>query len=547
MLSFFKQFSFFEKIIISVIFIIFCNNLFLDIMQIDAAQYAGMSAEMAQTSSYLEVKEFGNDYLDKPPLLFWISSLSIQFFGINNFAYKFPSFLFLLLSLVSIFKFCQLFYSEKVAKNAVLIFATSQAYFLMTNDVRTDAILTSSVITAIWLFSEYFERKKLKFLIFGSFFIALAMMAKGPIGLIAVLLPLGLNLIYHKKWKLVFGWHWFLVFIIIALLLLPMSYGLYVQYDLQTEKIAYGKKGQSGLYFYYWLQSFGRITGENTWNNGTPFHFFLGSTLWDFFPWILPLYFSIFTKLKSVFSSNKNKSEIISLVGFLSIFLMLSLSKYKLPHYVFVTFPFAAIMSGDYFSNLKLKQFNNWKIVFMFFGFLILLLISIYPILFFKELNLILFFCILSQIGILIYFNKQKQEKSSVFQLISIVLILNIFLSFVFYPKLLTFQSDSVAGKWSFENIQNQPIYTYEIQSHAFNFYSKNPFTKAVDSSSIQTIEKPYWLFIEKSKLKAIKKYQYNKIKSFDSYPITKLKLSFLLSKTREQQLEKKYLIRIVN
>ena len=547
MLSFFKQFSFFEKIIISVIFIIFCNNLFLDIMQIDAAQYAGMSAEMAQTHSYLEVKEFGNDYLDKPPLLFWISSLFIQLFGVNNFAYKLPSFLFLLLSLFSIYKFCKLFYSEKVAKNAVLIFATSQAYFLMTNDVRTDPILTSSVITSIWLFSEYFERKKLKFLIFGSFFIALAMMAKGPIGLIAVLLPLGLNLIYHKKWKLVFGWHWLLVFIIIALLLFPMSYGLYIQYDLQTEKIAYGKKGQSGLYFYYWLQSFGRITGENTWNNGTPFHFFLGSTLWDFFPWIVPLYFSIFAKFKSVFSSNKNKSEIISLVGFLSIFLMLSLSKYKLPHYVFVTFPFAAIFIGDYFSNISLKQFNNWKIVFMFFGILILILISIYPILFFKELNFILFFCILSQIGILIYFNKQRHEKNIVFQLISVVLILNIFLSFVFYPKLLTFQSDSVAGKWSFRNMQNEPIYTFEIQSHAFNYYSKNPFTKAVDSSSMQTIEKPYWLFIEKSKLKAIKKYQYNKIKSFDSYPITKLKLPFLLSKTREQQLEKKYLIRIVN
>lgn len=547
MLSFLKRFSFFEKIIISIIFIIFCNNLLLDIMQIDAAQYAGISAEMSQTHSYLEVKEFGNDYLDKPPLLFWVSSVSIALFGINNFAYKFPSFLFLLLSLVSIYKFCKLFYPEKTARNAVLIFASSQAFFLMTNDVRTDAILTSSVITSIWLFSEYFERKKLKFLIFGSFFTALAMMAKGPIGLIAVLFPLGLNLIYHKKWKLVFGWHWLLVFIIIALLLFPMSYGLYVQYDLQTEKIAFGKKGQSGLYFYYWLQSFGRITGENTWNNGTPFHFFLGSTLWDFFPWILPLYFSIFAKFKSFFNPNKSKNEIISLVGLISIFLMLSMSKYKLPHYVFVTFPFAAIMTGDYFSTLKLKQFNNWKIVFLFFGILILILISIYPILFFKELNFILFFCILSQIGILIYLKKQKQEQNSVFQLISIIVVLNIFLSFVFYPKLLSFQSDSVAGKWSCKNIQKEPIYTFEFQSHAFNYYSKNLFTKAVDSSSMETIEKPYWLFIEKSKLKAIKKYHYNKIKSFDSYTITQLKLPFLMSKTREQQLEKKYLIRIVN
>jgi len=56
------------------------------------------------------------------------------------------------------------------------------------------------------------------------------------------LLPLGLNLIYHKKWKLVFGWHWLLVFIIIALLLFPMSYGLYMQYDYKQKKSLTVKK-----------------------------------------------------------------------------------------------------------------------------------------------------------------------------------------------------------------------------------------------------------------------------------------------------------------
>ena len=72
MKSFFKDCTNFEKILILFVFAIYFHNLFIDIMQIDAAQYAGISAEMAHTNSFLEVKEFQQDYLDKPPLLFWL-------------------------------------------------------------------------------------------------------------------------------------------------------------------------------------------------------------------------------------------------------------------------------------------------------------------------------------------------------------------------------------------------------------------------------------------------------------------------------------------
>ncbi|NJM79433.1 MAG: hypothetical protein HC854_07150 [Flavobacterium sp.] len=85
-------------------------------MAVDAAQYAGISAEMASTNSYLEVNEFGRDYLDKPPLLFWLSSLSIKIFGATNFGYKLPSFLFLLFSFYALYHFVLLYYDEKNCK-----------------------------------------------------------------------------------------------------------------------------------------------------------------------------------------------------------------------------------------------------------------------------------------------------------------------------------------------------------------------------------------------------------------------------------------------
>ena len=75
----------------------------------------------------------------------------------------------------------------------------------MSNDVRTDGLLTSCVIIAIWLIAEYWHKNKLIYLFFAAVFTAFAMMAKGPIGIIAVLMPVGLHLLYQKQWNKIFN------------------------------------------------------------------------------------------------------------------------------------------------------------------------------------------------------------------------------------------------------------------------------------------------------------------------------------------------------
>ena len=67
------------------------RGLFLDAMDVDASQYASISMEMLQNGSWLQVKHHGGDYLDKPPLLFWMSAASFGLFGLSNWAYKLPS------------------------------------------------------------------------------------------------------------------------------------------------------------------------------------------------------------------------------------------------------------------------------------------------------------------------------------------------------------------------------------------------------------------------------------------------------------------------
>ena len=129
--------------------------MFIDVMEIDAAQYAAISSGMVKTKSFLEVYYHGQDYLDKPPLLFWLNSLSFTLFGISNFTYKLFAVLSLFFGIYATYRFARLWYAQHTALVAALILTSCQAYYLMSNDVRTDGLLTSWVIVSVWLLTEF--------------------------------------------------------------------------------------------------------------------------------------------------------------------------------------------------------------------------------------------------------------------------------------------------------------------------------------------------------------------------------------------------------
>src|SRR4051812_11205484 len=91
-----------------------------DVIEVDSAQFASISMEMSQNNSYLMVTERGDDYLDKPPFLFWVSSASMKLFGLNNFAYKLPTLLFSLICLLYTIKLGRYLYNERTGKIAAV-------------------------------------------------------------------------------------------------------------------------------------------------------------------------------------------------------------------------------------------------------------------------------------------------------------------------------------------------------------------------------------------------------------------------------------------
>ncbi len=147
-----------DIIFFSIFFFTFCVyviGMIVPVMEVDAAQYASISDQILHSKSFLQIKHRDFEYLDKPPLLFWLSAISIHFFGATSFAFKLPSVLGLLLAIYSTCRFCNLYYKKETSIVAATILANSQAFFIMSNDCRTDNLLIGFSCFAIWKISSY--------------------------------------------------------------------------------------------------------------------------------------------------------------------------------------------------------------------------------------------------------------------------------------------------------------------------------------------------------------------------------------------------------
>ena len=456
-------------------------NLRLDVMEVDAAQYAQMSWQMLVSKSFLQLHCGAVEYLDKPPLLFWVNSLSFWLLGISNFSYKLPSLLFALLGIFSTYRFAKIYYEEKIGQMAALLLASSQALFLMTNDVRTDTVLMGAVIFSIWQWAQFFERAKTKNLCLGSIGVALALLAKGPIGLIAVSAALLPHLFWKKKLNLLFDARILLSLFIIVILLTPMCVGLYQQF------------GMKGLRFYFWTQSFGRITGESEWNNHPDAVFLVHSTAWEILPWTVFFFVgwikSIWALVKGRFYGSTH-TEIISLSGFTFVLLALSLSKYQLPHYIFVVFPLAAIIAAVYFEE-AINDARQRKFFLPIQAILVLglFLVAAFLQYAFEGSNLISLLTLIAMPFLLaaVFFKTKNWFYVSCVAIICFNILLNGF----YYPQILKYQPQADFGRYIKAHqteAQNFTSYQYSV-GFALPFYAEQfPLTEIGECEKVREL-----------------------------------------------------------
>jgi len=530
----------------------------IPLIDIDAAQYASMSREMASTGNYLQLFDLGVDYLDKPPLLFWLSSLSIQIFGVYDWAYRLPSILCLGLALWSTYRFTILYYNKLVAQLAVLVLATSQAFILMAHDVRCDTMLMGFVIFSIWQLAAWYQSNSWRHFILAFVGIGLGMLTKGPIALVVPGVSFAIHFVLQRNWKQFFRWEYILGVVIVAFLLIPMSIGLYTQFDLHPGKIIHGVSIQSGLRFYYWTQSFGRYTGENVFNEMNHFTFLLENMLWSFLPWIFIFLTTLvlsFTNLIKAKCKLQSHEEFIATGGFILTYCMLARSQAQLPHYIFVVLPLAAIVTAKglqqiYFSQSFLKL---QKTLLYFHGFIFTLLWSAaLMIVLFVFTDMPVYVKIVAIMGSVYYlyllFSYKGQTPKFISLALYTILGVNFILNTSFYPRLLKYELGVSAAIFINQNkLPKNNIYLYQIdESRALHFYGNHSFERLFDSSLL----KPQQILITNASSfpQLQQKFRGSTILHKNAYfGVSMLTLPFLNPATREKEVTPYIIVTLAN
>jgi 4-amino-4-deoxy-L-arabinose transferase-like glycosyltransferase len=477
-----------------ILAILYFSAIRIDTMDVDASQYAEMSREMLMRGDYLHVYDRGAEYLDKPPFLFWASALGMKVFGVNNIGYKIPSILFALLALYATYRLARRLYDENTGRMAALILGTCQGFFLMTNDIRCDTILMAWVITAIWAIKECEIKRRWYFVLLGVCSIAFGLMTKGPIALLVPLFALMSDWVLKRNWKHIFNPIHLLDAVLISILLIPMCIGLYQQFDMHPEKTVNGLQHVSGLRFFFWTQSFGRITGESPWQNGADFSFLLVNMLWSFLPWIFilipALVWNIVVLIKQKFKL-KPEQEWMSTGGFLLAYLALGSSKYQLPHYIFVAFPLAAILCAAFLTKIITEaKYHKWQKFYT-------VLFKVLPLLLFMAVLVLITFVFNSGVtGILLWlaafaiwvyiaFIKKYQGKI-IWPAAAGMLLINIFITHFCYAPLLKYEVGAVCGKFIKDHgLPCNRTFAYKMKDplNAISFYAQG-LIKRCDSLS---------------------------------------------------------------
>lgn len=540
--------------------LVYAGVLFFPLMDKDAAHHANIALHMYENNDWISLIDRGHDYLDKPHFLFWSSLISFKIFGVNSFAHRLPALIFSLVSLYSTYKLAKHLTNRTTAKIALIILATAQAFVLSVSDARMETPLTAAIIFSLWQLIVYTDKRKLLNILLAALGTAIAFATKGWIGPVIIFISLMFYIGIQRKWNVFASFKTWLFIPLFFIFISPVLYAYYIQYDLHPEKVIRGRDNRSGIYFILWDQLFERSQGFDMGKKGrNSEYFFLYHTfLWAFFPWCVFAIAALVFWFKRMVGSKKWKHPVnFAVLSFAFILFAISFSKFKMPHYIIMLLPLAALFTAPYLRYIlsSRKGISFYYPLHIVFAILVCLAILALNYYFFPPRNIFIWvlgtIALLLLIGIIIRKFENKPMKV-IYMTAAFSLVLNFFMNYNFFPSLLKYQAgNELVKKMEKENIviPRDQIVLLEPNAHTFEFTRQQilPLYGTDSFAVIYPQLKDKYFLLSSTQVDYIEDQGFE-VKPFVSQPdynVTTIKLNFLNPSTRQKTLDTLMLAKI--
>ena len=305
----------------------------------DETEYAQATLEMNQKGEWLIPTLEGEPFLEKPILLYWFTKISVLLFGANEFAFRFPSALFGVLTCLVTYGIGKVLFNSSIGFFSGLIVATSFLFIGCYRLLLTDVYLVFFTHLALlfYLFSKEKPRKQFIFLALAYLSLGIAVLAKGPIALY----PIPIFIFYEwYQGENKLGTH-----LLFSLLILLVT-GPWFLYAWNFQKGAASN--------FFWHENIARfLKGSEGHTHFILYH--VPVLLLGFLPWSGFLITAFYREWKErIARGQKMDPKIFLLLSWAALlFIFFSISAHKLPHYLLPTLPVLACFLANYWQKSK--------------------------------------------------------------------------------------------------------------------------------------------------------------------------------------------------
>lgn len=195
----------------------------------DEINFAEIAREMIVTSDYLTVQIDYLPFWEKPPLFFWLQVVTMKIFGINEFAARLPNALAGIFTMQVLYSAGSYLYNRKFGLLWILTYIGSVLPFFYFKSGIIDPWFNLFIFSSLYLFIRFLHtdsgKHRMRFITLSGISIGLAILTKGPVGLLLLILTGGVYLLAKRRlpairtqelaafigMMLIFGGIWFII------------------------------------------------------------------------------------------------------------------------------------------------------------------------------------------------------------------------------------------------------------------------------------------------------------------------------------------------
>jgi 4-amino-4-deoxy-L-arabinose transferase-like glycosyltransferase len=308
----------------------------------DEPRYAQVAREMLARHDWVTPVLGGRPWLEKPPLYYWQAMLAYSALGVSDVAARIPSAIDATLLVIAVYFFFRKF-RPGVEAGAALITASCAGVVGYARAASMDMALASTFALAMLAWWAWRECGKRIYLALFYLFLALGMLAKGPVApFLAAAIILLFAMAAHEM-RLVVRTFWLPGILLFSAVALPWYFAVQIR--------------NPQFFHEFILQHNLARFSTDLYHHRQPFWYYLPVTALALVPWTVFIVAAVVESLRTWWKESRSKSAEPDLElqfnGFACCWLIVplvffSLSQSKLPGYILPAIPASALLLAEY-------------------------------------------------------------------------------------------------------------------------------------------------------------------------------------------------------